>query len=109
MSLFLEFCSARFYETGEDEFKILTHYIDNYDRQLNAGWGHQPGKGQKPETAIFAAREESTAVCEKLFVQFKARYKSRKIRKAWVHYSDLIIVIGNEQFIFTEAQYKLFN
>jgi len=60
---------------------------------------------QKPETAIFAAREESTAVCEKLFVQFKARYKSRKIRKA----CRSIIVIGNEQFIFTEAQYKLFN
>ena len=22
------FSSARFYETGEDEFKILTHYMD---------------------------------------------------------------------------------
>lgn len=27
----IDFHQQNFYETGEDEFKILTHYMDNYD------------------------------------------------------------------------------
>jgi len=36
------FASAWFSETGEDEFNIVTHYIDKL-WFWNVGWGHPPG------------------------------------------------------------------